>query len=301
VDRIGSYLSNVRKDSSPPAKRRRYDAAFQAKTLRLLFGCEKVSTADLAPQPGNATKAALTIAPETYTPAQQAWLNFVDKVQKGEQIDPTGQYVKDGTIQPTGSSKPHKLDAAKDKLPFTLRADGTIVVLPKPKAKTTSGGAHTNMEAPIDPCTLGDRPSLPSAPTVTSTFVSSVGQGGSGTILDLKLEYSLRVPVTANYIKLNADLNKGAGGSYIYFLFTRDPNTVAEGIEYQKGSGYVDNQSVTGFMTANGSNFGQPSTPASYYPIWYPNNNPNIYWNAVDLNGGAGEIYLLLPVKRRLY
>ena len=32
---MGSYLSNVMKDSSQPSKRRRYDAAFRAEALRL--------------------------------------------------------------------------------------------------------------------------------------------------------------------------------------------------------------------------------------------------------------------------
>lgn len=35
MDRIGPYLSNVRKDRPQPTKRRRYDAAFRAKALRL--------------------------------------------------------------------------------------------------------------------------------------------------------------------------------------------------------------------------------------------------------------------------
>ena len=35
LDRIGSYLSNVMRDSPQPVKRRRYDAALRAEALRL--------------------------------------------------------------------------------------------------------------------------------------------------------------------------------------------------------------------------------------------------------------------------
>jgi hypothetical protein len=112
----------------------------------------------------------------------------------------------------------------------------------------------------------------------------------------VKIRFSLLTTGSFNReaynIRLNADLNKGAGGQYIYFLFTRDANTVQEGIEYQKVGNYTDAQSVAGFLTANGSNFGQPSTPTYYWPIWNANNNPNIYWNPVDLNAGAGGKYI---------
>ncbi|RZK36082.1 MAG: hypothetical protein EOO61_10955 [Hymenobacter sp.] len=45
MDRIGSYLSHVVKDSPAPTKRRRYDAAFRAEALRLAAESRSTQTA----------------------------------------------------------------------------------------------------------------------------------------------------------------------------------------------------------------------------------------------------------------
>jgi len=48
VDRIGSYFSNVIKDSPQPIKRRRYGAAFRAEALRLASESRSIQAAALA-------------------------------------------------------------------------------------------------------------------------------------------------------------------------------------------------------------------------------------------------------------
>ena len=246
----------------------------------------------MSPNPVPVTGSSIVTAEvaQTYTPAQQAWLNFVDKVRRGEQIDPTGQYVKDGAIIPADAAirKRPKLDAARDKFPFMLQPDGTIVRL----LKANQQGAHTN-NYPVDPPCGGDGEPCSGGgggPVITSTFTTSIGKGGSGGIVDLKV--MLDKPTLLGYVQLDADLNKGAGGRYIYFHFTRDPNSVQQGIEYNKGSGYTTSMNVVRFTTANGNFTGQPSTPAYFWPIWSPNQNPNVYWDRIDLNGGAGGAYI---------
>lgn len=236
--------------------------------------------------------------PETQadrTAAQHAWLNFVAKVRRGEQLDPTGQYVKDGTMLPA-DGLPHrrlKLDVTKDKFPFTLYADGTTKLLAKAlvNSKNTQSLNGDDEIPPETPCHgIGDCPSYNVPPTPISTFTTSVGQGGSGYIVDLKV--MINKPIIPDYVRLDADLNKGAGGDYIYFHFTRNPNAVRRGIEYDKGSGYTNAMPVVRFETANGSFTSLPPTPAYCWPIWSPNQNPNVYWDRIDLNGGAGGAYV---------
>ena len=260
-----------------------------------LSACEQLPVARNLPQPAPVATAAPAAQP--YTPAQQAWLNFVDKVRRGEQLDPTGQYVKDGTA-PAATSGPAsrtaaptyrpKLDAARDKYPFVLRPDGSYVLL------GNGQGASANYTAPPDnpqplPCT--DCVGQPGSPTVTSTFVSSVGQGGNGAILDMKV--TITTPTMPGYVKINSDLNKGAGGSYIYYWFTRTPNSVMRGIEYEKPPYYSANQGLTAYRTDEGSALGGPPKQSYvFWPIWQPTQNSNVDWNELDVNAGAGGKYI---------
>ena len=48
MDRIGSYFSNVIKDSPQPIKRRRYGAAFRPEALRLASESRSIQAAALA-------------------------------------------------------------------------------------------------------------------------------------------------------------------------------------------------------------------------------------------------------------
>ena len=243
-------------------------------------------------------ETTVAVTKPTYTVAQQAWLNFVDKVRRGEQVDPTGQYVKDGTIIPD-DAEPHtrpKLDAARDKYPFHLLPDGTVVML---KAVGREGG--TNIPVPPDDppveCPPGGCTGVPTGPTTTSTFVSSVGLGGSGDIVDIKVAYQYP---DGNYIVLNADLNKGAGGSYIYYEFMRNPSDVLRGREYfdpyNPKCVYVNAYDpVTSYVTGTGSGFPRktyPTPPGSFYPIWLPSSSFYTDWENSDLNEGAHGAYI---------
>ena len=77
MDRIGSYLSNVVKDSPQPAKSRRYDAAFRAEALRL--ASESRST--------QAAARALNIDPKRLYKWQKEALTPV-AAARGAELDP---------------------------------------------------------------------------------------------------------------------------------------------------------------------------------------------------------------------
>jgi hypothetical protein len=241
------------------------------------------------------------LAAPTYTPAQRAWLNFVAKVRRGEQLDPTGQYVKDGTIVPA-DQQPHtrpKFDAARDKYPFILRADGTVVLLSKASATGENGSSFTDPrnDTPT-PCPPGE-PCPPSGypPAVTSTFVSSVGLGGSGDIVDMKTLYDTQGIL--GYEKLNANLNQGAGGTVMFYHFTRFSNSVLQGIEYSLPDQFPNLSTADPIVSCEGKTKhwfyqSRPEASSGFAPIWYPdpNQNYNGNWKPLDLNDGAGGEYV---------
>ena len=253
-----------------------------------LYGCEKL------PQASIAHKAEVPAAP-TYTPAQQAWLNFVAKVRRGEQLDPTGQYVKDGTLVPADQearTRP-KFDAARDKYPFRLLLDGTVVLLPK-RTKASTGSKEAPPQPPIEECPFGGCPGVPI--TITSTFVSSVGLGGTGDIVDMKVADVLANSST--YIKLNANLNQGAGGSYLLYYFTRSPSSVLKGREYSSPDQFP-NLSTSDPLVAYDSKtkhwFFQdpPDAESGFAPIWDTSYDVSTTTSQViDLNEGAGGEYV---------
>ncbi len=242
-----------------------------------------------------APKAEPAAAP-TYTPAQQAWLNFVAKVRRGEQQDPTGQYVKDGTIVPADQeqrTRP-KFDAARDKYPFRLLPDGTIVLFSK-TAKNNTGSKEAPPQPPIEECPFGGCPGVPVP--VTSTFVSSVGLGGTGDIVDIKTLYD--VQSILGYEKLNANLNQGAGGSVMFYFFTRFSTSVLQGIEYSLPNQYPNLNTADPVVAYDGKTThwfyqDRPQASSGFAPIWYPdpNKNYNGDWHPMDLNQGAGGEYV---------
>jgi hypothetical protein len=66
-DRVGSYLSFVRKDTPAPIKRRRYDAAFQTEALHLAAesrSTQAVARALYIDLPGQFPERVLTVGPE---------------------------------------------------------------------------------------------------------------------------------------------------------------------------------------------------------------------------------------------
>ncbi|RZJ93913.1 MAG: hypothetical protein EOO60_04195 [Hymenobacter sp.] len=93
----------------------------------------------------------------------------------------------------------------------------------------------------------------------------------------------------AGYIMLNADLNKGAGGAYIYFAFSRDVQQVLSGPEYYQNQPYSSPFDILrGFQTKNGGRFSIPSANTAFFDIWTYYNG----YTQADLNGGAGGEYI---------
>lgn len=153
--------------------------------------------------------------------------------------------------------------------------------------------ARTGNKLAPKPCTDCE---LPPAPTVTSTFTSSVGQGGTGPILDLKLiannpsESATAIRDDAGYIMLAADLNKGAGGNYIYFAFSRDPLRGLTQTTPERYATYGDAYSILrNFETKYGGFFSTPSPNNDFFSIWTIDHGG---YTQADLNGGAGGEYI---------
>jgi hypothetical protein len=131
---------------------------------------------------------------------------------------------------------------------------------------------------------------------LASTFRSSVGLG-SGYIRDLKFEKgdtSSQTPLPG-YFLIPADLNKGAGGTYVYLPFTRDATKVQGPFEYCGGQ----NQYVTGIIA---DDFGAASnmkgtcnvgvSPYAAPPIWEYPGADFLPWKHPDLNDGAGGRFI---------
>jgi hypothetical protein len=230
----------------------------------------------------------------TATKPQQAWLAFVDQVERGEQKDPAGQYVAKGTkgvVDASGQRiRRPKFDAA-------TAAFAQHYVLQKTSAQGAPTGGDDGQYI-IQPCPREGCGGEGGSP-VTSTFISSENQGGSGAIHDLKLiqgngnTTSAQRVLNAGYIKLNADLNKGAGGDYIYLAFTRTPAYVLSGREYYQNQLYSSpTDFVTSVETENGSFWGPPSASYNFFDVWLPNQNTYNFWVPLDLNAGAGGNYI---------
>lgn len=252
------------------------------------------------------------------TRAQLAWNRFVEKVERGEQIDPTGQYVSKGTQAPVDKdgkriNRP-KYDAAKGTFPrgLMIRASGTVV-LPadlksKPNALLTGVPQASSIDDPIVICEQcpgeGGGPQLPPSATIfissetTSTYTDP--NNPNGYIYDLKIVKGdqLEQPLLG-YNKINVDLNRGAGGEYIYLTFTRRTNYVQLGDE----TGWGWNPSEISGPIVNIQAFENPSGISlgwivglhplqGYVPVWAPNPVPGSDWKHPDLNDGAGGAWV---------
>lgn len=254
------------------------------------WGCDKMPQSEHSPQA--AQPVTQKVVTEVLTPKQAAWKLFVEQVERGERIDPLGQYVSKATqVKATGRTRRPKVEPDARWYQRVTRQAG--------RGTTTITAMAT--QDTCDPLALecvgtggggGDG--------IFKTFTTSENLGGSGYIHDLKLvegddnSTSTTSTVGAGYTKLYADLNKGAGGAYIYLCFQRDPNQVLNGVEYTYGYAYSGpNEILTAFQTQYGSFTNSTPKPDPYfYSIWVPNQNPNVYWDRVDLNAGAGGDYI---------
>jgi hypothetical protein len=266
-----------------------------------LWGCEKMAPAELSPEalPARSIEATVFSA-EAHSPAQAAWLRFVDRVERGEQVDPAGQYVAKTTRLAAGAGGARvvrpKYEAGTPAFArrYRLQRNGEVT------GQNTS--ATLGDDGPPSECEGCEGPGQGVPIPYTLSFTSSVNQGGSGYIHDLKIvtggagsgSTSQQVVLGgAGYTLLNADLNRGAGGAYIYLCFQRNSANVLSGLEYYQGA---ENSApfdiLTSFTTKNGSTFSKPGADSRYFDIWVPNQNPYYAWSYIDLNGGAGGEYI---------
>ena len=232
---------------------------------------------------------------EKNSPTRAAWLQFVEKVERGELVDPSGQYLAKTAKAP--------LDAAGNRLSRPKYDAATPAFAQHYWLK--NNGKSLEIKTPIDPINSLTLPNNPpcascgsSGPGVQSTFITSVNQGGSGYIHDLKLVNDANTPSSARvlnsgYTLLNSDLNKGAAGAYIYLCFQRNASSVLNGLEYYQGQPYSGpNEVLTNFQTQLGSLTNKPTANSHFFDIWLPNQNPYPYWSTQDLNAGAGGNYI---------
>lgn len=266
-----------------------------------LWGCEKMAPAELSPTVAPAA-SALTAAGSApvLSPFQIAWHRFVERVERGEITDPAGQYVAKTTQVGQRMTRPKYNAGRRDaNNGYALRANRTTATQ---TTSTTSGGGIDEpcVVQNYDPCApCYEGPSgCGGGGGVVSTFTSSEDLGGSGFIHDLKLvggdQSTSRVRVLNNgYTMLDADLNKGAGGAYLYLCFQRDPNFVLSGLEYYQNQPYsAPAELVHTFQTKKGSVTSQPPAGPYFFDIWQPNQNMYTFWNTLDLNAGAGGDYI---------
>jgi hypothetical protein len=138
----------------------------------------------------------------------------------------------------------------------------------------------------------------------TPIFRSSTGLGGLGAIRDLKFTKgnSSNQPVLSGYELINLDLNKGAGGTYVYLTFTRNQASVV-GVTGQQnpceGSAPADSTGpfVTNFMADDYGAWeamGVKNTCLMIQSNWTPVFEPGggYGWKQPDLNDGAGGRYI---------
>ncbi|MFD2721787.1 hypothetical protein ACFST9_23930 [Hymenobacter monticola] len=261
-----------------------------------------MAPAELSPAAAPVTQLSKAAKPdEAATSAQAAWLRFVDEVERGERIDPVGQYVAKATWVGANAQGSR---LARPKVDVALRDTRNGYSL-RTGQQARTGAATDVIEEPCviqytDPCApCYEGPGgCGGGGGLYSTFTTSENQGGSGYIRDLKLINDVnspsRVRVTSSgYTMLDADLNKGAGGAYIYLCFQRDQNNVLNGAEYYYNQPYSSpSDFLTNFQTQNGSLTNKPQANTYFFDIWLPNQNPYPFWATQDLNAGADGDYI---------
>ncbi|NDK54764.1 hypothetical protein [Pontibacter fetidus] len=150
-----------------------------------------------------------------------------------------------------------------------------------------AGTIRANYMDPCDDC--GGTGGLPA-----STFVTSESLGGVGAIYDLKVikgsSSSIEPTDLPGYYKIPVDLNRGAGGKYIYLCFTRD-NTKVQG-----SSNWVDTYSMGKNVPVRGIEVVLQTVGTT--PKFYDTNLPGIEvkdalgFHIPDLNDGASGKYI---------
>lgn len=132
-------------------------------------------------------------------------------------------------------------------------------------------------------------------------FVSSLGKGLDGGvanpnqyILDLKIAKGSS-PIAGpmdGYTKIDADLNSGAGGKYIYLCFTRNNDKVPIYSDCEKTKDWSVLTPVADVRVIAWRTLSISSYPQGFCPIWTPNGTFQYDFKEPDLNDGSGGRYI---------
>ncbi|MDO6389560.1 hypothetical protein Q4E40_05445 [Pontibacter sp. BT731] len=170
----------------------------------------------------------------------------------------------------------------------------------RPKFDVTAGEIGSRNVVPCDPCDGGGGSVLPPV-FLTSEGLGAVSSYPSGYIYALRLIVgtSSSIQPSEGHIKINTDLNKGAGGKYIYLTFTRDPQYAYE--NYISPVNYTT--PITDLMAVSYSQvcytFNGYLCNANPWNGWVHMFTFNgTYSQTVDLNDGVGGKYIFGHVYR---
>lgn len=305
--------------------------------MATLAGCAKEEAAPTANQTAQAVKGA----PATQQEMKNAWDTFVQKVEKGEWKDAFGQYVSKATYVASDGSeravRPKKDATTREFKRVTRRSEtGDVYSLMVPvdepcgsEAIDCGGGGGGGYTPPnytfistdmVQPYTTANRTAdnTSGSQRLTSWDTTTNPQGYLYDIKIVKGTGAGEPPFHGNsgYRNLSVDLNKGAGGVYIYVSFTRNPASV----EYQtRGerderewdySTYPATQvhrPVTNVAT-QANRLGKPSeyypNNGEFSPMWAESAFPPVnsdYMKFPDLNDGAGGRYIYGFQSRKAY
>ncbi|MCB2378312.1 hypothetical protein LGH70_12000 [Hymenobacter sp. BT635] len=262
-----------------------------------LSSCSKEELHDMKPGKGSPKNEVDTSIAE----ARAAWGKFVSDVRAGVQVDPEGQYVKDGTIVPSDGVSAR---LQRPKFDMQRRDMKTFAAMPFGSGNEQQYVQPIDLEEPGDGgggYGGGGGGSTPYQGFISSENVAaySGADNPAGHIYDLKITKGGDGPLDG-YTKIDVDLNRGAGGQYIYLTFTRNPSKVQKGSEWDpycmNGSFSVCNgREVVGpvrgiWSQAYNSGGAFHAWPGFTFPTWAPNGVGG--WKQPDLNDGAGGDYI---------
>ncbi|MCB2378495.1 hypothetical protein LGH70_12920 [Hymenobacter sp. BT635] len=246
--------------------------------LTLLISCSK-ETGVAPKEPNNADRNQTS-----------PWTAFVQRVSEGVNSDPLGQYVAKSVQVADGTDR-----LQRPKMNAEDRSWASIQSL-----LAATRGPDVPYIQPIEPTCDdysycgGGGGGGGGTPTVYSTFTSSEGQSLNGDpfinpdnyILDVELAKSSYASVDAKsgYTKLSADLNKGAGGKFIFLTFTRSSFEQGHSgkwpAQHPLTRIWADSYSSSSDHDAHGTGLDE---------VWNPT------WGSFylcDLNDGAGGKYI---------
>jgi hypothetical protein len=303
-------------------------------TMCALGGCSKE---DAAPVAGR-TPQDVKDVPATQAELKSAWDNFIQKVEKGEWKDAFGQYVSKSTyVKSDGSERavrPKKDASTRQFKRVTKQSDNGVVYslmvpIDEPCDATAidcgGGGGGGGYTPPSYTFISTDMVEPYNTANKTSGSQKLTGWDATtnpqGYLYDIKIVKGTGAgePTfhgNSGYRNLSVDLNKGAGGEYIYVSFTRNPASV----EYQtRGerderewdySTYPATQvhrPVTNVATQS-NRLGKPSeyypNNGEFSPMWAESAFPPVnsdYMKFPDLNDGAGGRYIFGFQSRKAY